>query len=67
MANKTLHIRPCDEPLWAAAGRVARRDKTSLYAVLTEALEAHLPAVAAGPSRSERWAQIAPADETATD
>ncbi|MEU8158011.1 hypothetical protein AB0B94_30530 [Micromonospora sp. NPDC048986] len=64
MPNKTFYIPEQDTPLWAAAQRVATRNKVSLYRLLVGALESHLPAVAAEPAPQDRWANIA-ADQQA--
>lgn len=65
MANKTFYIPERDKPLWDAAQRVAERDKTSLYRIVTNALESHLPAAAAEPAPEDRWARIAADQPTA--
>lgn len=59
VANKTLYIPKADEPLWEAAQRVADRRQTSLYRLLTEALEDYVPRAAVEPSPRDRWAGIA--------
>lgn len=56
--NKTLYIPPADAPLWEAAERVAARHDMSLYRLVAEALEHHLPDAAARPTRTERWATV---------
>lgn len=57
--NKTLYIPPADAALWEAAERVASRHDMSLYRLIAEALENHVPAVAERPTRAERWATVA--------
>lgn len=59
MPNKTLYIPDRDRPLWDAAQRVADRNKVSLYRIVSDALQHHLPAVAANPTPDERWANLA--------
>jgi hypothetical protein len=59
MANKTFHIPDDEIPLWEAAQRVAKQQRTSLYRVVAEALETDLPRIAAKPTGEERWARIA--------
>ncbi|MEU7170350.1 hypothetical protein ACIODS_12395 [Micromonospora chalcea] len=61
MPNKTLYIPERDVPLWDAAQRVADRQKVSLYRVVSDALEAHLPVAANEPDPQDRWANIAAA------
>lgn len=57
--NKTFHIPEDEIPLWEAAQRVARQQRTSLYRVVAEALETDLPRIAAKPTGEARWARIA--------
>lgn len=59
MATKTLYVGDRDGPLWAAAERVARRDRTSLSRIVADALADHLPRRAAEPDPRERWDAIA--------
>ncbi len=59
MANKTLYIPDRDQPLWEAAQRVADRKRISLYRLVANALESHLPSAAEEPAPHDRWAQIA--------
>jgi hypothetical protein len=59
MPNKTFHIPDDEMPLWEAAQRVAKRQRTSLYRIVAEALENDLPRIAAKPSPEDRWAHIA--------
>jgi hypothetical protein len=63
MPNKTFYVPDRDKPLWDAAQRIAKRDGISLYRVVADALESHLPAVATAPPPEDRWAHIA-ADQT---
>ena len=61
MSKKTLYIPKRDKPLWDAAQRIADRKQVSLYRVLTDALENHLPVAANEPDPQDRWAHIAAA------
>ncbi|GGM26858.1 hypothetical protein GCM10011608_09550 [Micromonospora sonchi] len=64
MPNKTLYIPDRDVPLWEAAQRVADRQKVSLYRVVSDALENHLPTAVSEPGPRDRWRHIA-ADQNA--
>lgn len=59
MANKTFYIPDRDEELWEAAERVAKLRKTSVYQVVRDSMDRHLPIIAAEPAPAERWAGIA--------
>lgn len=63
--NKTFYVPDRDKPLWDAAQRIAKRDGLSLYRIVANALEAHLPTVAAEPAPEDRWAHIAANEPTA--
>lgn len=64
MPNKTFYIPDQDVPLWEAAQRVATRQRTSLYRLVANALESHLPKAAEAPTPEDRWATLA-ADQPA--
>jgi hypothetical protein len=59
--NQNLYIPAAEIPLWEAARRVARKRGTSLYRVVSEALQRDLPRadedLTASPA--EQWAHIA--------
>lgn len=61
MPNKSLYVPPRDEALWDAAQRLADRKRISLSRFVLDALEAHVPKVAAEPAPTppDRWAEIA--------
>lgn len=60
MAQKSVYIRPDDTPVWEAAERMARRRRTSVSHLIVEALEAHLPRIAATePLPAVRWSDLA--------
>jgi Na+-transporting NADH:ubiquinone oxidoreductase subunit NqrF len=58
MPNKTLYIPERDIPLWEAAQRLADRQKVSLYRIVSESLNAHLPVIAEQPAPEDRWTRI---------
>ncbi len=61
MPNKTFHIPDDEIPLWAAAQRVADKRRTSLYRVLSDALQHDLPRLDAEAQDrpADPWAHIA--------
>lgn len=61
MPNKSLYVPPQDEALWDAAQRVAKRKRISLSRLVTDALEVHVPKVAAEPAPppADRWNAVA--------
>lgn len=61
MPNKTFHIPEDEIPLWEAAQRVAAKRRTSLYRVLSEALQNDLPRLAAEAEDrpADPWSHIA--------
>jgi hypothetical protein len=61
MPNKTLYIPDDEIPLWEAAQRVAAKRRTSLYRVVSEALQRDLPRADAEADHkpSDPWARIA--------
>lgn len=63
MPNKTLYVPDADISLWEAAQRVARKNGTSLYRVVADALKNDLPRAAAeaDDKPADPYAHIAPA------
>lgn len=61
MPTKNLYYSEDDEALVEAAKRLARRKKISFSRLVTDALEAHLPKVAAepAPTPADRWNALA--------
>lgn len=61
MPNQNLYIPAAEIPLWDAARRVARKRGTSLYRVVSEALQRDLPRAdeAAADTPADPWAHIA--------
>ncbi len=57
MPNLNLYIPQPDIPLWGAARRIARARGISVYRLVTEALQRHLPDAETNPA--DRWNEIA--------
>jgi hypothetical protein len=60
--NKTFHIPDDEVALWEAAQRVATKRRTSVYRILSTALQHELPRLDAEPVEdrpADPWAHIA--------
>lgn len=65
--REIVYVRDEDKPKWAAARRVAKRKRISLSRLVNDALEAHVPEVAAEPAPTPPdWSGIAAEPETCT-
>ncbi len=62
--QETLYVKAEDKPVWAAAGRLAKRKRMSKSAFVAAALRDYVPRAAAepDPEPEDPWAAIA-ADE----
>lgn len=59
MGNKTLWVRPADEPVWKAMVRLSDQRDISQSRIVTAALERYLPELAAEPDHRNQWDAIA--------
>lgn len=58
MPYKTHYIPDRDQPLWAAAKRMAKRLRISEAQLVRDALADYLPRIADEPVPADRWAAI---------
>lgn len=61
MPNKTFHIPEDEIPLWDAAARVAAKRRTTVYRIVSAALQSELPRLDAEAvdRPADPWAHIA--------